>query len=1459
MLGRNVKKRIRGDDATHSKRIVSILLLILAISTLPSKIYAGNDTFDLELYESHLAADIDSTVPPAPDIPDLVDSLKTGIVARNDVHFLSFTVDGGFLSPGGEVVVSFPSSFTVTGIDTIVYTDNDEFNTDFVITDMAFGARSVKFTLDSIGTAPASGSDVTVRMDSIVSPTVAQDYQVVVSVFDSLGNLLAGPTLSSEFNISPDTLAKLNIYPSNIQNITAGNTVKYSFIATDDYDNELDDLAASWSVIPGGGVTAGSISTDGVFLGTTAGFSRINCEVDYLADTSEIIYVFAGPFDHFDVTGFPVTVMAGSELDDSILVEAKDVYGNLVSQYEGDIWFETTDASAVITPNSENPYEMTALADTGDVRFPGSAFVFMTDGLHEIYLTDGINQSATTRIVVASGSVSNFSLSVPTSVTAGVPFTLSVTNIVDQAGNPLTEYVDVELITDGESPDGDLPTINGFLGEGGSGNASQTLVRAGTARFRITIGALQTLSPEINVYSADADHFSFYLTTPQIVTLPFDAPDSIAVFDRFGNVVDDFNAASDSIVIAPDGDGTVVPSVLNSDTAFVDGVCDLTRYGFNYSGSERYISFTATSESGVVGISNIVSVHSTIIDRISISPSEAQESDSITASITIVNYGDLRVYIDDVSLISDQGVMTPFSISPEPPFSIGGDSTATDIIKVVVPSEYDAGWTKFKALVQGTYNDLPISHETEYLDSIRIVSLESLSYSSSSLSPVVVTRDKTYSFLCDVSHSGLDYISLDTTSYIQIVSGEDDTLIAKLKSPTYVPATGQSATLFFREKTIPSDFASGDAGVVLELSGAHGILNYSESIMIPDYVSVQQTSAISFEDGGFTPDSAYRGTSIIPTLTLRNSGEATIVVDVDRSYLQLVSGAEEIRFTLTDDMVQLTPGENTFNFNSKAIPTLFPLESNSLHLELFGEENGHTRDASLDVGDDLIEILRQATVQLVRTCAIAPNVPRVNTEQEFDIVAVVTNEGEEPLSDIDIELSSDGTSSFIASESIDYLNVGETDSVMYEITASDEQNSAELFTAGISSATGDETGLDAVILSPLDNTVAMNIQTPAQIELTAAIDSPSSAIGGTVTAGQSFHVSAYISNSGQSQAGYGEISIVSGNEGFEIDGDTAATVRMEEVVGWDVTAPDEVGDFELSIVISETPLDSNAGTLAAVEINEVPITISVEAEQISLEATWIFGSMELVSPGVSFEALTMSIKAESESAGAEARIDSLRLRITDRNGAAVSASDILLSATVSDGSMEFSGDFNADRIRFDFGDDLIITAGEDAVDLVVSLTVSQDYDGTNLFLVFDSNAISATDISYGIEGGTVPVTDRKGESVSGSNGFGVIVNEFETSFVNYPNPFKAGEESTRLVYFIPDNSDVSLEIFTLTGESVYSEDIVSGQAGATPGQRNEVLWDGRNARGDVVLNGVYIAVLKLSSGTEAMRKIAVVK
>lgn len=101
--------------------------------------------------------------------------------------------------------------------------------------------------------------------------------------------------------------------------------------------------------------------------------------------------------------------------------------------------------------------------------------------------------------------------------------------------------------------------------------------------------------------------------------------------------------------------------------------------------------------------------------------------------------------------------------------------------------------------------------------------------------------------------------------------------------------------------------------------------------------------------------------------------------------------------------------------------------------------------------------------------------------------------------------------------------------------------------------------------------------------------------------------------------------------------------------------------------------------------------------------------------------------------------------------------------------------------------------------------------------------------------------------------------ENEPLLWNCPNPFgKTGKETTTITYYLDENAPVSLRIFTLVGDLVWSRNFAAsdpmGQAGS-----HEILWDGANDKGRQVLNGVYFLMMETGPGKVLKNKIAVMR
>jgi hypothetical protein len=97
------------------------------------------------------------------------------------------------------------------------------------------------------------------------------------------------------------------------------------------------------------------------------------------------------------------------------------------------------------------------------------------------------------------------------------------------------------------------------------------------------------------------------------------------------------------------------------------------------------------------------------------------------------------------------------------------------------------------------------------------------------------------------------------------------------------------------------------------------------------------------------------------------------------------------------------------------------------------------------------------------------------------------------------------------------------------------------------------------------------------------------------------------------------------------------------------------------------------------------------------------------------------------------------------------------------------------------------------------------------------------------------------------------------SFRSYPNPFTpAVHGRCNITFFLAADARVSADIYTLNGERV------ANLVNAVPlaaGLHDDLVWDGRNGRGEMVRSGTYLLrlVVQGPGGGEIIRRLAVMR
>jgi len=132
------------------------------------------------------------------------------------------------------------------------------------------------------------------------------------------------------------------------------------------------------------------------------------------------------------VSGFPLRITAG--VAGTLTVTLNDAYGNIATGYTGTVHFTSSDGKASLPAN----YTFTA-ADAGVHTF---SVTLKTAGTQSLTATDTTTASLYSTdggITVKPAAASRFILSAPASVSAGVPFSLTLT-VQDAYGNVVTGY-----------------------------------------------------------------------------------------------------------------------------------------------------------------------------------------------------------------------------------------------------------------------------------------------------------------------------------------------------------------------------------------------------------------------------------------------------------------------------------------------------------------------------------------------------------------------------------------------------------------------------------------------------------------------------------------------------------------------------------------------------------------------------------------------------------------------------------------------------------------------------------------------------------------------------------------------------------------------------------------------------------------------------------------------------------
>jgi hypothetical protein len=194
---------------------------------------------------------------------------------------------------------------------------------------------------------------------------------------------------------------------------------------------------------------------------------------------------------HFSVTTSPTSTTAGNAFN--VTVTALDANNNPDPTYTGIVHFTSTDHNAAVVLPADYMFNA---GDAGTHTFINGA-TLVTSGNQTVTATDTVNGSVngSASESVAATTATHLAVTAPANVTAGAPFTITVT-AQDQYNNTATTYGGT---VDFSSSDGSSPTLPGpyAFGPGDAGTHTFTNGVTLNSTGSQTITATDSVTPSI--------------------------------------------------------------------------------------------------------------------------------------------------------------------------------------------------------------------------------------------------------------------------------------------------------------------------------------------------------------------------------------------------------------------------------------------------------------------------------------------------------------------------------------------------------------------------------------------------------------------------------------------------------------------------------------------------------------------------------------------------------------------------------------------------------------------------------------------------------------------------------------------------------------------------------------------------------------------------------------------------
>jgi len=440
-----------------------------------------------------------------------------------------------------------------------------------------------------------------------------------------------------------------------------------------------------------------------------------------------------------------------------------------------------------------------------------------------------------------------------------------------------------------------------------------------------------------------------------------------------------------------------------------------------------------------------------------------------------------------------------------------------------------------------------------------------------------------------------------------------------------------------------------------------------------------------------------------------------------------------------------------------------------------------------------------------------------------------------------------------------------SDEVTWQITAPN----IALGSTSISVLTrGEDTLQDGVFIEDTDY-LGVTCISKADLYMTLSILSPPDAVeDNIISLGQEFEIGVFLENRGDADTvGSAAATLKTLPTGYTTTQSFTKTI-VNGQASWIIKAPNNATGKAVNIEAELTTLPTDINTNQSCHVSRGSDKVAV-----TTEGAWLAVSMVPLSPWVNsslvpgqdqVKLMTLLFDNRGVEGASPIRISRISFNVEDRTGLEISPNSVLSNISIvnAEDSTTVYGEciFVPDTNRVD----VFLSNARVSWDKNLELTIYgkiPDNDGVSYFQlnIPGGDYIDARDNTSGI---AIPVKDITGEDLVNlrSDPKHVFNPENEAILWNCPNPFGEPEKpTTDITFYVKEAKDVTLRIFTIIGEPVCTKSYTAAELDNMVGSIQKWVWDGRNDRGLIVLNGVYYLFMETNGRVIAKTKIAFIK